>query len=182
MKLVLIKAGSFMMGSPTTEADRSDYELQHRVTLTKDYYLGTTEVTQGQWESLMGTKPWQGKEFVKEGANYPATYVSWEDAVEFCRKLSEREGKNYRLPTEAEWEYACRAGTTTAYSFGDDPLKLSDYGWWGGFTENGNEKNEQYAHEVASKRPNGYGHGNRTLISEWSNDCSRRLGGYPTFG
>jgi formylglycine-generating enzyme required for sulfatase activity len=167
----LIKAGSFMMGSPTTEADRSDDELQHRVTLTKDYYLGTTEVTQGQWQALMGMKPWQGKQYVKEGANYPATHVSWEDAVNFCRKLSNREGKNYRLPTEAEWEYACRAGTTSAYSFGDDPNKLSEYGWWGGLTEDGNAKNEQYAHEVAAKQPNGYGlydmHGNAW---EWCSD------------
>ncbi len=165
------------MGSPSTEADRDDNELRHRVTLTKDYYLGTTEVTQGQWESLMGTKPWQGKEYNKEGANYPATFVSWEDAVNFCRKLSEREGKNYRLPTEAEWEYTCRAGTSTAYSFGDDPLRLSDYGWWGGLTEAGNSKNEPYAHEVATKRPNDFGlydmHGN---VWEW---CSDVFADYP---
>jgi formylglycine-generating enzyme required for sulfatase activity len=167
MKLVLIPAGSFMMGSPTTEKDRLPNEVQHRVTLTKDFYLGTTEVTQGQWESVMGTTPWKGM----VGANFAATYVSWEDAVEFCKRLSSKEDKTYRLPTEAEWEYACRSGTSTAYSFGANDANLRNYGWYGeGVFGN--------VHEVGLKRANSFGlfdvHGN---VWEW---CSDWLGEYPT--
>ncbi|MCA9128177.1 MAG: SUMF1/EgtB/PvdO family nonheme iron enzyme [Planctomycetales bacterium] len=172
MKLVLIKAGTFMMGSSDSDQDAYNFEKpQHRVTLSQDYYLGTTEATQGQWESVMGTTPWRGKEYVKEGSNYAATYVSWEDAIEFCKKLSSLEGKSYRLPTEAEWEYACRGDTTTAYSFGADASSLSNYGWWGGFYGDGNAKSEQYAHQVGQKRANPLGlydmHGN---VSEWCSD------------
>jgi len=81
----------------------------------KNYSIGDTTVTQGQWKQIMGTEPWKGQSYVMEGDDYPAVYVSWYDAVEFCKKLSDIEGKAYRLPTEAEWEYACRAGATTAY-------------------------------------------------------------------
>ncbi|QDV71743.1 Serine/threonine-protein kinase PrkC [Rosistilla carotiformis] len=172
MKFVLIPAGTFIMGAPETEAGQNPfYDNQHHVTLTKDFYLATTEVTQSQWQSLMGTSPWTGLAYLKEGANYAATYVSWEDAVEFCKRLSAKENKAYRLPTEAEWEYACRAGTTTAYSFGDDGSQLSDYGWWGGLNGGGNAKLEPYAHEVGLKPANGYGlfdmHGNAW---EWCSD------------
>ena len=177
MSLVLIRAGTFMMGSPTNEADRDAREVQHRVTLTKDFYLGTTEVTQGQWESVMGTTPWKGVQYVKEGSKYPATYVHWEDAVEFCKRLSAKEGKSYRLPTEAEWEYACRGGKTSAYGFGDSGRDLSEYGWWGGLVGEGNAQSEQYAHEVGLKRANAFGlfdmHGNAW---EW---CSDWHGEYP---
>ena len=120
MKLIRIPAGTFMMGSPATEKGREDNEVQHSVELTRDFYLGTTEVTQGQWVQLMETTPWKGKKNVKEGSNIAATYVSWNDAVEFCKRLSAKEVKTYRLPTEAEWEYACRGGTMTAYSFGSN--------------------------------------------------------------
>jgi len=112
----------------------------------------------------MGTKPWTGQKYVQEGDDYPAVYVNWHDAVAFCKKLSAREGKTYRLPTEAEWEYACRGGTNTAFGFGDDAAVLSDYAWWGGILGSGNSGNEQYAHEVAQKLPNALGlydmHGN----------------------
>ncbi len=190
MKMVLIPAGTFMMGSPKSEQDRRSNEAQHRVTISKEFYIGTTEVTQGQWQSVMGTTPWKGKQYVKGGLNNAATFVSWDDAVEFCQKLSSKEGKAYRLPTEAEWEYACRGGSTTAYCFGDDLSRLSEYGWWGGTAEDGrfgieigimrdgNAKTEQYAHEVCLKRANGYGlfdmHGN---VCEW---CSDYHGDYST--
>ena len=78
----------------------------------------------------MGTRSWQGEDYVREGSDYPAVNVRHDDAVAFCRKLSKQEGVEYRLPTEAEWEYACRAGTTTAYSFGDDASKLGQYAWY----------------------------------------------------
>ena len=112
----------------------------------------------------MGTEPRKGQlfgKYVKEGANYAATYVSWDDAIAYCKKLSEKEGKTYRLPTEAEWEYACRAGTKTAWSFGDDEKVLGDYAW---YYENADSEDEKYAHQVARKKPNAFGlydmHGN----------------------
>ena len=120
MKLILMPPGEFLMGSPENESGHGSYELQHRVRITEPFFLQTTEVTQGQWEAIMGTKLWSGRSFTREGPNYAATYVSWNDAQLFCQRLSARDGGTYRLPTETEWEYACRAGTTTAYCFGDD--------------------------------------------------------------
>jgi formylglycine-generating enzyme required for sulfatase activity len=114
LDLVLIPAGKFMMGSPASEKGRLDIEKQREVTLTKPYYMGKYEVTQEQWESVMGNNPSAAK-----GAKLPVTNVSWEDCQEFIKKLNAKTSGGYRLPTEAEWEYACRAGTTTSYSFGD---------------------------------------------------------------
>ena len=151
-----------------------DDEAQVAVTLTKPFELGKYEVTQGQWKSVMGTEPWDGQDNVKADKDCPATYVSWDDATEFCETLTEIERKagklkadeEYRLPTEAQWEYACRAGTTTAFSFGDDESKLGEYGWFGG-----NTRGEDYAHKVGTKKPNPWGlhdmHGN---VIEWCSD------------
>ena len=165
MVLVPIPAGEFPMGSPETEKELytvpQPHEVQHQVTLTKPFLLGVHEVTQGQWRAVMGTTPWKGKKYVKEGDDYPATYVNWDDAVEFCRQLSEKEGLEFRLPTEAEWEYACRAGTTTAYSFGADASQLGEYAWC---SENTGDAGQRYAHAVGQKKPNPWGlydtHGN----------------------
>ncbi len=144
MKLVLIPAGEYLRGSPDSDKDASaDEKPQHRVRITNDFYLGMHEVTQGEWKAVMGTEPWKGKPSVKEGKDYPATYVRWTDANEFCRKLSPWDGRTYRLPTEAEWEYAARGGTTTPYSFGDDASRLSEYAWWGGIVGEGNATTEQ---------------------------------------
>jgi len=168
MKFNKIPAGTFLMGSPETEKDRRDIEYQHKVTITKAFYMQTTEVTQGQWKAVMETEPWKGEDDIKEGSNYPVTYVSLDEALAYCKKLSEKEGKRYRLPTEAEWEYACRAGTKTTWSFGNDEKVLGDYAW---YAKNAYYADEQYAHQVGLKMPNPFGlfdmHGN---VYEWCND------------
>ncbi len=121
MKLKLIPAGSFKMGSSSFEAGRDDDEEPLRdVKITKSFYLCVYEVTQKQYEEVMGSNPvmdYYRSEFI--GPKKPVVLVSWDDAQAFCKKLSEIEKQEYRLPTEAEWEYACRAGTTTAYYWGD---------------------------------------------------------------
>jgi formylglycine-generating enzyme required for sulfatase activity len=119
LELVLIPAGSFMMGSPPEERGRSFFakETQHQVTITKPYYLQTTVVTQGQWKALMGNNPSYSKNC---GDDCPVDTVSWNEAQEFIGKLNQKEGTNkYRLPLEAEWEYAARAGTTTRFYTGN---------------------------------------------------------------
>jgi tetratricopeptide (TPR) repeat protein len=116
----------------------------------------------------MNSQPWSGKAYVQVDANNPAVYVSWDDAQEFCRKLTQQGGTRYRLPTEAEWEYACRAGTTTRFSFSDSELPLGDYAWFDGNTD---EVRQDYAHLVGQKKPNSWGlydmHGN---VFEWCSD------------
>jgi len=174
MKLRLIPAGTFMMGSPGFGEYRFDDEHQHQVTISKAFYMQTTEVTQGQWKAVMGTEPWKGKRpsdgriDIKEGANYAASFVNWNDAVAYCKKLSVKEGKTYRLPTEAQWEYACRAGTKTRWSWGDDEASIGDYAW---YMKNAYDARERYAHQVGLKRPNAFGlydmHGN---VLEWCHD------------
>jgi formylglycine-generating enzyme required for sulfatase activity len=155
MKFNLIPPGEFVMGSPESEADRSDIETQHLVKITKPFYLSAYEVTQQQYERVMGKNP-SGR----KGPTAPVEQVSWHDAVAFCSKLSKQEGVEYRLPTEAEWEYACRAGATTAYSFGDDVSELGEYAWHGRNT-----------HPVGQLKPNAWGlydmHGN---VFEWCQD------------
>jgi formylglycine-generating enzyme required for sulfatase activity len=168
MTLNKIPAGTFTMGSPEGEEGRKDNETQHPVTISKAFYMQTTEVTQGQWKAVMGTVPWKGVSFVKEGPNYAATYVSWNDAVAYCEKLSEKESVTYRLPTEAEWEYACRAGTETAWSFGDDDASVGQYAWYRG---NAYDIGERYAHQVRLKKPNAFGlYDMQGNAHEWCHD------------
>lgn len=178
--LVDIPAGSFTMGSPENEADRGDNENQVQVRITKPFRMGRTVVTQRQWREVMGTEPWRYEDLDEDscgddfcGDDFPAVYVSWDDAVLFCQTLTDLEQEtgrlaatqSCRLPTEAEWEYACRAGTTTAYSFGDNPDLLGDYGWYYG-------NSDGTMHAVAEKNPNPWGlfdmHGNVwELCSDW---------------
>jgi formylglycine-generating enzyme required for sulfatase activity len=144
--------------------------------LTKGFLIGMTEVTQAQWRVVMGTTPWSGQESVMNGNDYPANFVSWENCVEFCKKLREMEGKKYRLPTQIEWEYACRAGTTTTYPFGsfDDRSKLGDYGW---SEENTSKSGERYAHRVSLKKPNPWGlYDTLGNVSEWCSDLEKPNG------
>ncbi len=122
MEMLWVKPGTFEMGSPSSEKDRDDRETLHSVTLTKGFYLGKHEVTQSQWEKVMGSNPSHFK-----GGDRPVETVSWTDVTSFCNKLTASErtagrlpaGMTYQLPTEAQWEYACRAGTKTSFSFGD---------------------------------------------------------------
>jgi len=127
MLLAKIPAGTFLMGSPETEKARStDEGPQHEVKISKSFYMGIYPVTQEQYQQIMGENP------APRGPAYPVEHVPWEKAVAFCKKLSEKTGKIVRLPTEAEFEYATRAGTTTRYFYGDD-LKyeqMGDYAWW----------------------------------------------------
>ncbi|OYW13135.1 MAG: hypothetical protein B7Z55_17350, partial [Planctomycetales bacterium 12-60-4] len=168
MKLVLIPPGEFLLGHTSRYRERVKATAQQSVRLTKSFWLGQTEVTQSQWEQVMGTAPWKGQRYTQEGATYPATHVSWEDAQEFCRKLGAIDGRAYRLPTEAEWEWSCRAGTTTEFSFGDTPTKLTDYAWC---CDNAWKTDEKHAYPVALKLPNPFGlfdmHGN---VWEWCED------------
>lgn len=121
IKFVLIQPGEFMMGSEENEREKP----VHKVTISKPFYLGIYPVTQNEWKAIMGNNPSSSK-----GDNRPVEMVSWNDVQDFIKKLNEKEGWNkYRLPSEAEWEYALRAGTKTRYSFGDDESNLGDYAW-----------------------------------------------------
>lgn len=176
MPLVWIPSGDFTMGSPKDEKGRDNDENQVQVTLTMGFWLGQHEVTQAEWQRAMRTTPWSGKKEAEKGDNYPATYVSREDAMKFCEKLTEAErtaGRlppdwRYTLPTEAQWEYACRGGTKSRFSFGDDDSKLGDYAW---FRKNADDVREGYAHLVGQKKANPWGlsdmHGNAW---EWCRD------------
>ena len=176
MTLVRIEPGSFLMGSSKDQIDHlvrvfpdfkresfDDEQPQHTVKITHPFYLGTHQVTQGQYQAVMGNNP----SHFKGSDDLPVENVSWLDAVEFCNKLSEREkrtpfyridgtevtpvgGNGYRLPTEAEWEYACRAKSTTLYPFGDDASKLGEHAWSAG-------NSERKTHPVGQKLPNAWG-------------------------
>jgi formylglycine-generating enzyme required for sulfatase activity len=168
MQLALIPPGTFSMGADDGNARRMPV---HGVRISQPFFMSAFEVTNAQWKRVMGGVPSQWQE-----DDHPVEHVSWDDATDFCRRLSELPGERtlgrvYRLPTEAEWEYACRAGTTTRYFFGDDPSRLGDYGW---FTDNA----DSMTHPVGLKAPNPWGlydmHGN---VGEW---CGDWFGSYPS--
>jgi|GEM_PF-372653 len=196
LKLVRIPAGKFKMGNHDTPAETikkvgggrpsqeeneehlSDEYPAHEVTISKPFYMGIYELTQAQWKAVMGTEPWlTNTALAYAGAqprpagvdDYPAVWMSSYDAIAFCRKLSKKTGRTVSLPTEAQWEYACRAGTTTTFSFGDELSKLIDHGWYGGIPAG---QKEDYAHRVGQLKPNAWGlydmHGNVwEFCSDW---------------
>jgi len=168
MKLVLIPAGKFTMGSPDNEKDRaSDEGPQREVTISKPFYMGIYEVTQEQYEQVVGKNPSHFK-----GAQNPVERVSWEDAVAFCQALSRKRGKTVSLPTEAQWEYACRAGATTPFHTGQT-ISTDEANYDGNYVYGNGQKGKyrQTTIAVGSFKPNDFGlydmHGN---VWEWCSD------------
>ncbi len=170
MAFRLVPAGTGLIGSPPDEAGRGNIEMQHVMIFPHHFYMGKYEVTQAQWQQVMGEKKNPSLFF---GDSRPVEEVSWYDALRFTNALCEREGLplgSYRLPTETEWEYACRAGTTTAFCFGNDPKNLA---LWADYADN----NYQSTRSVGQRRPNALGlydmHGN---VWEW---CLNKYANYP---
>jgi formylglycine-generating enzyme required for sulfatase activity len=171
-QMTALSGGALAMGSPEVKttglseealkyAGEFEEQPQHKVNI-RAFALGTYEVTQAEWQAIMGDNPSSTL-----GDNLPVENVSWEEAQEFARRLSERTGKRYRLPTEAEWEYAARAGSAQTFPFGDDPAQLPAHAW---FRANA----EEHSHPVGSREPNAFGlHDMLGNVWERTDDCWR---------
>ncbi len=179
LEMVAIPSGKFMMGSPESEPDRlPDESPQHEVTIQQPFFIGKYPVTQAQWRVIANTPQIERKLNPKpsrfNGDNLPVEQVSWEEAVEFCQRLSRETGRDYRLPTEAEWEYACRAGTTTPFYFGKTITgKLANYNSGVTYFQERKVKSKGAITSVGDFPPNAFGlydlHGN---VWEWCLDRS----------
>ncbi len=180
MRFVLIPKGNFLMGSPPAEKGRQWNEKRHRVVISKNFYMGETEVTQGQWEKLVGFNP---SSFSTLGKTYPVDTVSWNECMEFIRVLNEWEKTDkYRLPTEAEWEYACRAGSASAFANGaittfscnEIEPAIVDMAWYCYNSGLANPARDFKPHPVKTRQPNIWGlydmHGN---VQEWVLDSCK---------
>ena len=166
-EMVVLPAGSFEMGSN----ENGDERPVHRVNVPS-FLIGKTEVTQGQWKAVMGSNQ---SRFSQCGDDCPVEQASWSDAQEFAQRLSQKTGKQYRLPSEAEWEYSARAGSNAKWSFGDAEYQLGDHAWYAANSQNKSQR-------VAQKKPNAFGlfdmHGN---VWEWVQDCwHENYAGAPT--
>lgn len=182
-QFVYLPPGTFLMGSETDRVPGEGEGGTHTVELTEGFFVAIHETTQEHYQKVTGETPWKGKRYVREGADYPATSVSWDDANDkFIKRLNETErsagmlppGWEYRLLTEAQYEYAARAGTKTQFSYGDDESQLSKYAW---YVANSWDAGEKYAHRVGQKLANQWGlfdmMGN---VNEWTADY---YGDYP---
>ncbi len=173
LRMVQIPAGEFLMGSPPTEPSRQDQEGPQRSIQVPSFYIGAYAITQQQYEAVMGNNPsYFADDQVEDGTNLPVEQITWQEADLFCQQLSELTKRTYRLPTEAEWEYACRAGTTTPFCFGDTlTTEIANFFADFSFTENFEENYRNIPVAADSFWPNAFGlynmHGN---VHEWCSD------------
>jgi formylglycine-generating enzyme required for sulfatase activity len=167
---ISIDPGKFLMGSLDSEPGRDiDESPAHDVTISRGYNLGKYPISRGQWEETMETAPWQGQTRATSSPTLPATFISWNDVHEFITRLNASDGDwQYRLPSEAEWEYAARAGTNSMWSFGEDRHALGDHAW---YVDSESDAPDQTPREIGTKLPNPWGlhdmHGN---VWEWCQD------------